>query len=201
MFWNKGIEESIMIIAGIDYSMRSPSVCVFNGSHKESFTFEKCTFYFLTDTKRYANFFLRNIYGENFSTWNDETERYKSISDWVIEKVIGCEQIALEGYSYGSIGKVFHIAENTGILKYKIFEIGIPLEIIPPSVIKKLATGKGNADKESMHKYFEEETYYNLKNIITPKKTKIDNPVSDIIDSFYICKYLYKEIRNIKFSS
>ena len=34
---------------------------------------------------------------------------------------MGCEQIAIEGYSMGSKGKVFHIAENTGVLKYKIY--------------------------------------------------------------------------------
>jgi len=190
-----------MIIAGIDYSMRSPSICIFNGPYNKSFSFDKCTFHFLTDTKRYANFFLQNIYGENFSSWDGETERYKSISDWAIEKIIGCDQVALEGYSYGSTGKVFHIAENTGILKYKIFNLGIPLDVVAPSVIKKLATGKGNADKDLIHQFFEEETSYNLKEIITPKKTKVDNPVSDIIDSFYICKFLYKQIREANLSS
>ena len=47
-----------MILAGIDYSMRSPSVCIFTGTEKEAFTFERCRFHFLTDTKKYANFFL-----------------------------------------------------------------------------------------------------------------------------------------------
>ena len=39
-----------------------------------------------------------------------------------MDKVIGCEQIAIEGYSMGSKGKVFNIAENTGVLKYKIYK-------------------------------------------------------------------------------
>ena len=47
-----------MIIAGIDYSLRSPCICVFTGMEKEEFTFERCTFHFLTDTKKYATFFL-----------------------------------------------------------------------------------------------------------------------------------------------
>jgi hypothetical protein len=184
-----------VIISGIDYSMRSPSICIFVGINNETFSFERCKFYFLTDVKKYANLFLNNIFGESFSTWDEDSERYKSISDWAMEKIIGSDQIAIEGYSYNSTGRVFHIAENTGILKYKIFEIGIPLEVIPPANIKKLATGKGNADKDMMHKSFMAETNYNLKEIITPKKNKIGNPVSDIIDSYYICKHLYDSIK------
>tara|TARA_R100000458_G_C8113716_1_gene135449 strand:+ start:56 stop:412 length:357 start_codon:yes stop_codon:yes gene_type:complete len=111
-----------------------------------------------------------------------------------MDKVIGCEQIAIEGYSMGSKGKVFHIAENTGVLKYKIYNSGIPLEVIPPTTVKKFATGKGNADKLKMHKTFINDVGVDLREKITPDKTKISNPVSDIVDSYYICKFLYDKI-------
>ena len=39
-----------------------------------------------------------------------------------------------------------------------------------------------------------EETGVDLKATITPDKSKIDNPVSDIVDSYYICKDLYDTI-------
>ena len=182
-----------MIIAGIDYSIRTPAICVF-AAKNEVFTFKRCRFYFLTDTKKYANFFLNNIQGERAQDWNTEEERYKSIADWALDKIVGCDQIALEGYSFGSKGKVFHIAENTGVLKYKIHNNGIPLEIIPPTVIKKFATGKGNADKTMMHKSFVQDTNYNLKEIITPDKSMVDNPVSDIVDAYFICKFLYDQL-------
>jgi len=183
-----------MIIAGIDYSIRTPAICVFAAKEKEAFTFQRCRFYFLTDTKKYADFFLKNIQGERSQDWNTEEERYKSIADWAIDKIVGCDQIALEGYSFGSKGKVFHIAENTGILKYKIHNQGIPLEVIPPTTIKKFATGKGNADKTVMHKSFIEDTGYNLKELITPDKGTVDNPVSDIVDAYFICKYLHDKV-------
>ena len=182
------------VIAGIDYSMRSPCICVFVGTQKESFSFDRCTFYYLTDTKKYANFFLNNIHGENFQEWNEDFERYKSIADWAIDRLMGCDQIAIEGYSMGSKGKVFHIAENTGVLKYKIYNLGIPLEVVPPTTVKKFATGRGNADKELMHRYFKDDTEVDLKTAITPNKSSISNPVSDIVDSFYICKFLYERI-------
>jgi len=183
-----------MIIAGIDYSMRSPSICVFTGTEKEAFTFERCKFYFLTETKKYAEFFLTNVYGSRFQDWNCEYQRYKSIADWAMDNLLGCEHIAIEGYSYGSKGKVFHIAENTGVLKYKIYNSGVPLEVIPPTTVKKFATGKGNADKTMMHKFFKTDTGIDLKQEITPDKGTVDNPVSDIVDSYYICKYLHDKV-------
>ena len=183
-----------MILAGIDYSMRSPSICVFAGMERESFTFERCRFYFLTDTKKYADYFLTNIHGSRFHDWNTDEQRYKSIADWAMDNLQGCDHIALEGYSFGSKGKVFHIAENTGVLKYKIHMSGVPLEVVPPTTIKKFATGKGNADKTMMHKSFMDDTGINLKKEITPDKGTVDNPVSDIVDSYFICKYLHDKV-------
>ena len=72
--------------------------------------------------------------------------------------------------------------------------MGIPLEVIPPTTIKKFATGKGNADKTMMHNSFKEDTGIDLKTIVTPDKGMVDNPVSDIVDSFYIGKYLHHSI-------
>jgi len=58
---------------------------------------------------------------------------------------------------------------------------------IPPTVVKKIATGKGNANKEAMETAFLQETNFNFKALfnLSPKQW---NPSSDLIDSFYICK-------------
>jgi len=103
--------------------------------------------------------------------------------------------VALEGYAYNATGRVFHIAENTGILKYKLYQASIPVEIIEPSRVKKLATGKGNSDKKMMYESFIKDANIPLHDIISPNKKDIGNPVSDIIDSFYICKSLYLQLK------
>tara|TARA_Y100001938_G_scaffold142289_1_gene213274 strand:+ start:422 stop:985 length:564 start_codon:yes stop_codon:yes gene_type:complete len=184
-----------MIIAGIDYSMRGPSICIYAGTEKDSFSFERCRIFYLTDVKKYANYYLENISGERFVDYNHECERYKTIADWAIEKLVGVDQVGLEGYAYGAKGKVFHIAENTGILKYKLYEAGIPVEIFTPSNVKKFATGKGNATKEDMHHTFKRETKRDIMETITPTRSTIVSPVSDIVDSFYVCKLLYNNIK------
>lgn len=183
-----------MIISGIDYSLNGPAICVFD-TEKGDFSFKNCNFYFLTDTKKYATLFLNNIYGELFRPYDEECERYDSISDWVMRVCIGSDMVALEGYAYNATGRIFHIAENTGILKYKLYQASIPVEIVEPTKVKKLSTNKGNADKNLMFQYFQEETGLNLQDIITPNKTLLGSPVTDIIDSYYICKLLHNQIK------
>lgn len=179
------------IIAGIDYSLCGPCICVFEGGAR--FTFDDCSFYYLTDTKKYAKTFLKNIHGEMFSEWNQEMERYQSIADWAIDILKDCTQVALEGYAYSATGKVFHIAENTGVLKYKMFQEGLPVTIVPPTEVKKYGSGKGNADKTAMHAAFLRETGVDLRAVMTPDKKDITSPVSDIVDAYYICKKLHSD--------
>jgi Holliday junction resolvasome RuvABC endonuclease subunit len=186
-----------MVIAGIDYSLRGPAICVYNGEEKDPFCFTKCKFYYLTDTKKYAKTFLTNIHGNIFDEYNHDCQRYDSISSWAVDVCHGCEQVAIEGYAYNAKGRVFHIAENTGILKYKFYQQSIPVEIISPSEVKKRATDNGNANKNEMHEFFKKETGYNLAGIMTPMKKDVTNPVSDVVDAYYVCKCLYERIMGI----
>ena len=184
-----------MNIAGIDYSLRSPAICIFAGDHHDTFCFNNCVFHYLTDVKRYAKTYGNNIIGEGFEVFEGESARYDCISDWAIGKLYPVDEIALEGYSFGSSSKrLFQLAENTGLLKYKIYQLGIPLTIVTPSKVKKFATSKGNANKKKMYKSFAKETKTDLMKSITPKKKDVSNPVSDIVDSYYICKLLYEEL-------
>jgi hypothetical protein len=86
--------------------------------------------------------------------------------------------------------KVFHIAENTAILKYNLWDAQIEFDIIPPTVIKKFATGKGNANKEKMYEAFvNENPGVDLRSWLTPRSSNVISPVSDIVDAYFIAKY------------
>ena len=187
---------------GIDYSLSSPGVCV-NTSEGE-FDYEDCTFYFLTNTKKYDATFCRpyvtnvKYIGTAHKPYTSEPERYSQIADWVVDiiksygdattGVNGIKPtIQIEDYSYGSTGRVFHIAENLGLLKYKLkMECGWDYTLLPPSVIKKFATDKGNANKEMMLDAFEKDTGTNLAQVFD---TTSKSPVSDVADAYFICKY------------
>ena len=184
---------------GIDYSLSSPGVCV-NTSVGE-FKYEDCTFYFLTNTKKYdATFKDKSVeyIGTAHQLYTSEPERYSQIADWAIniiksygDATTGMNRIKptiqIEDYSYGSTGRVFHIAENLGLLKYKLkMECGWDYTLLPPSVIKKFATDKGNANKDLMLDAFEKDTGTNLAQVFD---TTSKSPVSDVADAYFICKY------------
>lgn len=176
-----------VLVAGIDYSLNGPCICVYQGDG--DFTFKQCSFYFLTNTKSLAQVFSYRFYGELFNEFNHECQRYNSISDWAVDKVTGCDFVGLEGYAYGASGRAtFQIAENCGLLKYKLWEAGIAVDVIPPTKVKKDATGKGNADKRKMVDAFMLDTGIDLQKLITPKRANIGSPVSDIADAYFICK-------------
>jgi len=142
----------------------------------------------LTNTKKFADKILPNVTGESFQEYVQDVDRFDSISDWAINLCIGASDVAIEGYSYGSKGKIFNLAENMGIFKHKLYKAAVPLTVVEPSKAKKLATGKGNADKAAMYKAFCQETNTDL--VFTFNQKSLRNPVTDIVDSYYILKTL-----------
>ena len=177
-------------IIGIDYSLTSPAICI-----TKDFVFENSQFYYLTNKKKYIGPMSKNIFGFEHREYNTPIHRFSQISDWAFdtikETIHTSQKVFIEGYSFGSKGQaVFQIAENCGILKYRLQEMNIDYDTIVPSVVKKGATGKGNADKDMMYESFSKETNTDLKKMFDVQK--IGNPVSDIVDSFYIAKVGYE---------
>lgn len=174
------------MLIGIDYSISCPCLCLYD--ERKPFKFENCFFYYLTNTKKFADKILPNITGESFQEYNEDVDRFDNISDWATNLCIGAADVAIEGYAFGATGRVFNLAENMGLLKYKLYKQAIPITIIEPSKAKKCATGKGNADKQAMYEAFTKETKVDLKS--TFGQANLSNPVTDIIDSYYILKTL-----------
>lgn len=56
--------------------------------------------------------------------------------------------VVIEGYSFGSRGRtLYQIGELGGVIRLALHEQGIPFVEVPPSTLKKYATGHGNAGK------------------------------------------------------
>jgi crossover junction endodeoxyribonuclease RuvC len=77
----------------------------------------------------------------------------------VLAIAAGAELVVLEGYSYGSKGAaVVSLGELGGVIRLSLWGTRRsvmaspppPYIDVPPSVVKKLATGKGNAPKEAV---------------------------------------------------
>ena len=134
-----GLTKTKKTIVGIDYSLTSPAICVNDGD---------LTFYYLTNKKKWIGKQSENIIGIEHEPWTDPIKRFKNISNFVfyvlgkhISPTIGfrsIDNIFIEGYSYGSKGQgLFQIAENCGILKYRLMDMNINYNIVVPSVVKK----------------------------------------------------------------
>ena len=179
-------------IVGIDYSLNSPAICIAG----DNFDFDKCSFHFLTSKKKHIGKFGKNIFGYEIKDYKTPIERFTNISTWALDIIHkhkkDTAKVFIEGYSFGSKGQaVFQIAENCGILKYRLqMSPSILYDTIVPSVVKKHASGKGNADKQLMYDSFKDHTKKDLMKMFD--MGKLNNPVTDIIDSYYIAKVGYE---------
>ena len=179
-------------IVGIDYSLNSPAICIAG----DDFDFDKCSFHFLTSKKKHIGKFGKNIFGYEIKDYNTPIERFTNISTWALDTIhkhkTDTAKVFIEGYSFGSKGQaVFQIAENCGILKYRLqLSPSILYDTVVPSVVKKFASGKGNADKQLMYDSFSKHTKQDLLKMFD--MGKLNNPVTDIVDSYYIAKVGYE---------
>ena len=175
------------VVCGIDYSLTSPALCIHTG---ESWDYKNCKFYYLSKTgKDVVNdgVFFGSVYPKGYDS---EYSRYEKLASWTLKVVLdnNVEKCYIEDYAFGATGKVFHIAENTGLMKYSMWNLGIPFETYAPTTIKKYATGKGNAKKDVLYEHWKEETGIDIRARLGIKSQVSWNPVSDIVDAYYISK-------------
>jgi hypothetical protein len=188
-----------MYVVGIDYSMTCPAITI--AKAKNCFTFETVHCFYLSG--RLPNTSLSNVHSSRLTEYSSTEMRWDAISEWVLDsiyKVVGSHfgsmntTVFIEGYAMGASGRVFEIAENTAILKHKLWFRGIPINIVPPTVVKKFATTKGNATKPMMYEWFLKDTGVPLMSLYQPKAAIVGSPVGDIVDSYYICSYGWTQL-------
>lgn len=165
--------------------MTCPSITICN---TQFLKFENCEVHFLNEKKKFEGIW-KNINGHYFTRPADNIQRFDYISDWAISLLKEVDVVSLEDYSMGSKGKVFNIAENTGLLKYKLYKMQKSVKLVPPTALKKYASGKGNSDKNQMYKTFTQKTKINLKSIFNSKTKNIESPINDIVDSYFLAEY------------
>ena len=181
---------------GIDYSLTSPAITECRGEWKKENIYSYCIVKTDRQLERWSN--IPHIQVTKYPKYNTEMERYTRLSEWVIDRIVKYnirpKKVFIEDYAFAATGRVFHIAENMAILKKSLTDVRIPYFMVPPTVIKKHASGKGNANKEKMYESFVADTNRKLTEEF---ETKCDgNPISDIVDSYWICKYGYEHGTN-----
>ena len=113
-------------IIGIDYSLTCPAVCVVDERPLVDDPLQNCKFYYLTTVKKYEGVFLDGkVIGDRIEDYTNQQERHDNISNWLFKRAVGNSinpTVFIEDYSFGSKGRVFNLAENTGLLKHKLYK-------------------------------------------------------------------------------
>lgn len=177
-----------MIVAGIDYSMTSPAICIYDT--KKPLKFENCQFFFYTGKAKFNQSF-GSVHGFIHQEWSCDEERYDQISEWAIQilKKAKVKKVCLEGFAMGAKGRITSIAENTGLLKHKIWKAGIEFVVAAPTSVKKSFSGKGNAKKEDMYQaLLDKGLETDLEKVLACKAS--DSPLADVVDSFAMVHHL-----------
>lgn len=181
-----------MIYAGLDWSMSCPAICIYD--NKKPFTFANCKFFFYIDKKKFEQSY-GNIHGFKTELYGNEQERFDNISEWGLQILLkhNVKEVCLEGYSMGSSGRVFNIAENIGLLKHKMWVNKIKFITPAPTSVKKYFTGKGNSNKEAMYTALQSKAIdLDLETLLSSKSK--DSPIADIVDSFAMIDFMLNNI-------
>jgi crossover junction endodeoxyribonuclease RuvC len=80
-----------------------------------------------------------------------DPHRFIEIARTVLSYITEDDVICIEGFSYSSRGAAVSVQYGIGwILRYELLQAGFSYYEVPPSSVKKFATGKGNAKKDEM---------------------------------------------------
>ncbi|GEP38858.1 hypothetical protein NPS01_25210 [Nocardioides psychrotolerans] len=124
-----------MKIIGLDLSLTSTGVAVIEtGDGRESWTVQRVK----------SN-------GKKDATLADRTDRLRRLAVKILVPVNGADLVVIEGPAYHQSNPGMH--DRSGLwwlVTERLHAYGWPTVEVPPSVLKKYATGKGNASKDQV---------------------------------------------------
>lgn len=187
------------IYAGIDYSMNSPAICVWDSS--KEFCFNNLIFHNYGKTKSITGSYNNNISIMAQQNFQNNEPRFRELSLWA-KAVLQMHQvtdICLEDYAFGSkSNSLFQIGENTGLLKQVMYDLGIEYQVVKPTQVKSYFAAKGNAKKEEMVDKFNDIFDLQLHSLLKfDKDQTYKKPVDDLVDScaILLCHSDLEDIR------
>lgn len=203
-----------MILAGIDFSINSTSVCIWDGK-------EYSWFHFGRDKGSYLKFksdsynqilFPQRKKGEDYC----QTERMKiHDADTLCKSIIevlqknGVERVAFEGHSFNSKGNsLLELVSYQFLLRNMInMTMKISLEnmhFYSPISVKSFAGGAKFKKKDLLEKFIlcddlnlsKNSLYLEIVELgdLCLKKDEVIKPLDDIVDSYWIVKKLSQDV-------
>lgn len=181
-----------MKICGIDPSINSTGKCIMELN--KDFSIKSVKFYGYNKVKKrciQTDVLHIDYVGNKYVklVMFDRQDIAYSFLDRDMEDV---EHIAFEGYAFGKSGgtsSLFQLGEFIGGMKKRYYDQGKGIIIYPPRVVKRFATGSGNADKSQMCGSFKSE-YPSLYPEVFNELPQFGDPHADLCDAFWIAETL-----------
>ena len=117
-----------------------------------------------------------------------EVERLAYIEERLLELFLTYtpKRVVIEGLSYGSISSSVRVLAGLYyLILLHLFRLNIPVSIVPPSALKKFATGSGRAKKKDMFEALPEDI---KKELMLQFKT-LKSGRGDVTDAYWLGKY------------
>jgi len=191
-----------MIIAGIDSSYASPAVVWAELDNKTLDVIWKKYIGF-TSVKKFTS---EDVYCYEKS--KQESDKDNIISRYVMFVSVISEAlkmdneeinyVSFEDYAFGAPGQLTKLAETVGSIKVLFYNHGSNLRLYEIGNIKRFATGIGNADKFMMEDSYEKiptNEKFDLRHLPLVKDKKTGNPKDNIVDAYFIMKFLQTELK------
>ena len=177
-------------IIGIDPSINSTGICVWDGVTNKYYNIVSKM------TKKLQAFESNHI---RILSYNKSEIKDKEYSDKEMAKTTNIyyicrhiqnlltiyrpDMVIMEGVSYGSVGSAA-LVDLSGLnfaIRMILAEMNIPFQIVPPTAVKKFATGNGQAEKDIIINAWKRLD----NNILNIKDIKVD----DLADSYFLAHY------------
>lgn len=129
-----------VVVVGVDQSLRGTAICISREGVLEPL--------FLPEKKKRGAGRLLSIRNQIF----------QEVDKHIVSLAV------LEGYAYDAAGRVFELGELGGVIKAEFYLREIPCISVPPTSLKKFATGNGSASKDRMIKAVAEKYGFETKN-------------------------------------
>ncbi len=183
-------------ICGIDPSINSTGKCIMTLDDKLDIISVKfygydSTIKYVMDTERVVVDRIPKDYDK--MNMFDRQELAYSILKKDMDDV---DYIAFEGYAFAKAksSSIFQLGEFIGGMKKMFYDMGKGIVIYPPPVVKRFATGNGNADKSMMASAIRNK-YPDLYPIEFNSFKQFGSPHSDLCDSFWMADVLRNHMK------
>lgn len=201
-------------VVGIDMSLTNPGVALLDRTQKT------VTLYWFRNRKRELTYSQQQIHAPTspLHQWQIRTQVWEPVEAasaptcslfrlqkyWPrIHQIVAFIQslgpgavAGIEGYSFYTKATQADttLKELGGILRWELTKAGVDMVEIPPSVVKKLFSGKGHATKQQMYTAYVQQfagpCLYDMLNIPFNPKTKPKNlpphPIEDVVDGLAV---------------